>query len=272
MLPPTFCMNITKTPTQALIDFVQSHINHPDYGAGCFGIVRRRTGDDLLAIYWPYLDRVNPTIADLWEAAETLVDAQTRASLEDKAMRQRFCRRADWAQYLEDRATGKTEAPPPWEGPQRNCHFYSLSAFGLSWDDFALYRAAPKPPKEAPPWTRIKYRTGTSRKDIVLMPVLLPPDEFDAIAERYPDKPVATTVWDMVCEALNNTPRDSLLIEGIERDIAFVVGGRTRFNISAPIKADDLLRDYANANEVPISTVIRSITNKNAYWQFAPAC
>jgi hypothetical protein len=259
--------------TQQLIKFVQLNINSPDYGATCFGIIRRRSGVDLLAIYWPYLDNVNPAIADLWETAETLVDNDTQRLLTGKAMRHRFCRRDDWAHYLDQRAIEDTLAPPPWEGPQRNCHFYPLNAFGLSWEDFSLYRPVPKAPtaQKEKVWQPLSYRTGGSRKDTVLMPVLLPPEEFGAIAELYPAKPVATTVWDMVADALNTTPRESLEIPELVRDITTIEGGRTRFNISMPITGDDLIRDYANANQVPIGTIIYSIIKKHPYWQFSNA-
>jgi hypothetical protein len=266
----------TKTPPQKqLIDFVRSHLNHRDYGATCFGIIRRRGGDDLFAIYWPYLDKINPPIADLWQHAETLVDAEMHAQLTGKEMRHRFCRRADWATYLTQRADDATTAPPPWEGPQRNCHFYPLSAFGLTWDDFTLYRPTPRPAEEitVKPWRQlpIPHRAGQSRKANVLIGFRPLPDEHDGIAAAHPDIPVATAIGAMVRDAIRYTHHQTLMIADLERDTTIVEGGRDRINVSAAIATDDLLRDYANANQVPIGTIIRSIINRHAYWQFDPA-
>jgi hypothetical protein len=262
-----------ESPTQQLIAFVQAHLNHRDYGAACFGIIRRRGGDDLFAIYWPYLGRVKPAIADLWYHAETLVDKTTDAQLDGREMRHRFCRRADWATYLAQRADDATTAPPPWEGPQRNCHFYPLSAFGLTWDDFTLYRPIPRPVKDltAKPWVPMPHRSGPSRKPGVLIGFRPFPAEHDAIAAAHPNIPVATAIGAMVRDALNHTPRRSLVIADLERDSTLVEGGRGRINVSAAIATDDLLRDYANANQVPIGTIIRSIINHHDYWSFGDA-
>jgi hypothetical protein len=270
---PIKLMPETKTPTQQLIDFVREHLNHRAYGAACFGIIRRRGGGDLLAIYWPYLDQKAPTIADLWQHAEALVDAEMQAQLAGKEMRHRFCLRVAWANYLDQRAADATTAPPPWEGPQRNCHFYPLSAFGLTWDDFALYRPTPRPAKEITikSWQPIPRRSGQSRKTHVLIGFRPLPDEYDALAATHPDIPVATAIGAMVRDALNHTLRRSLLIHNLERDATLVDGGRSRINISAGIQIDDLLRDYANANQVPIATIIRSIINRHDYWSFGDA-
>jgi hypothetical protein len=260
-----------ESPTHQLIDFVRQHLNHRDYGAACFGIIQRRGGDHLFAIYWPYLDRINPTIANLWGHAETLVDTETQAHLDGKEMRHRFCLRVDWAIYLDQRATDTTTDPPPWEGPQRNCHFYPLAAFGLTRDDFTLYRPTPRPAKEitGKPWLPMPHRSGSSRKPGVLIGFRPLPAEHAAIAAVHPDIPVATAIGAMVRDALNHTPRRSLLIANLERDATLVDGGRGRINVSAAIATDDLLRDYANANQVPIGTIIRSIINRHDYWNFS---
>lgn len=259
-----------QTPTEKLIKFVKAKINTAQYGACCFGVVRRRTGDDLLAIYWPYLDNVNPEIAALWEVAEALVDNETREQIAGRAMRQRFCLPNDWANYVRQRQKDQTLAPPPWEGPQRNCHFYPLAAFGLTWDDFALYRAKPRPLKsvEVKPWVPLAHRQGDRRQANVLMPIMLSPTEVAMLASQYPDTPIPTILWELVDAAMTTTDdRAALIIPGISHKHTFVPGQRQRFNIYLPIAIDDLLRDYANANQVPISAIIRSIIHGNPHWK-----